>query len=57
MRVDSAPSHQVNVEMVMEQMKKNSQVALGLIIKSVCLLSTEDWTDTIRKTQVGTPDK
>ena len=39
--------------MVMEQMKKSSEVAVRLIIKSVSLLSTEDWTDTIQKTQVS----
>lgn len=43
---------QVNVEMVGEQMKKSGLLALDLIVKSVSLLPEEDWTDTLRETQV-----
>ena len=38
--------------MVADQMKKNSEFALRLILKSVSLLSEEDCTETIRQAQV-----
>ena len=40
------------MEMVGEQMKKSGLLAIDLIVKSVSLLSEEDWTDTLRETQV-----
>ena len=33
-------------------MKKSGLLAIDLIVKSVSLLHEEDWTDTLRETQV-----
>ena len=47
---------QVNVDMVCEQMKKNSEFALRLIVKTVDLLSREDCSQTLRQAQVSDTD-
>lgn len=36
----------------MKQMSKSGELALRLIVKSVSLLSQEDWTDTIKQAKV-----